>query len=93
MLHEETIEYLRKLYRKIFDEDAGNSKEFISFVQEQNPHPLRIKIEEQAQKTKNDLVYQSGFANNGGMTQPLIYKMGLLSEFDSYITSYIETYV
>ena len=42
----ELREYLEYLYKNIFKEDANNSKEFSIFVNQKNPHPLRIKLED-----------------------------------------------
>ena len=90
MFTEETIEYLRTLYKRIFNEDANNSKEFINFVQNGNPHPLRIKVEDIAQELNNNILDQCTYSNNGRVTKPIMSKISLITALDSFITDYIE---
>lgn len=46
MLVKTSVIYLKFLYRNVFNEDPDNSEEFRIFVENNNPHPLRIKVED-----------------------------------------------
>jgi hypothetical protein len=79
MFTAEELHYLRELYANIFEENADNSKEFITFANG-IPHPLRIKVEnwiEGAKKMRErDNLMRS--------------KIHAAIEFDAFITNYIE---
>lgn len=88
MIREENIDYIRYLYRKIFGEDEDNSKELITFVQNQNPHPLRIKIEEEGKKITNDILDSSN--NTTIEFNQKFDRATLIKELDTIIMNYIE---
>lgn len=76
MLSDAQIERCRQLYEIIFSEDANSSKEFITFVNEISPHPLRIKVEEYAYTHMYDVGNK--------------FQEDSLLELDTLITNYIE---
>lgn len=53
MNYKEFIEKSQNLYEKIFNEKVANSLEYAIFAQG-NPHPLRIKIEDELTKFKEN---------------------------------------
>jgi hypothetical protein len=90
MLNKPNIEYIQFLYENIFEESVNNSKEFTTFVQNENPHPLRIKVEETAEEINRKLIHQFDNNNEGVVTQLSIYKLTLVIELDTFLTNYIE---
>ena len=54
--------YIKELYEKIFIESVVNSKEFTTFV-DGNPHPLRIKIEEEIVMINDELMITTNIKN------------------------------
>lgn len=92
MISAEIENYLGDLYRNIFSEDANNSKQFIIFARNGNPHPLRIKVEDALVAMKEELVYAADFANNEMATSRIVEKISLLVELDTFVTNYIDSY-
>jgi hypothetical protein len=92
MISTEITHYLKDLYENIFGESTNNSKEFTTFVKDENPHPLRIKVEDELANLKEGLVDQDPpyFANN--FLQPLAVKISYLIELDTFITNYIDSH-
>ena len=74
------IDYLRRLYQKIFRQNAYKSKEFINFVTGK-PHLLRAKVEDALIKTV--LSYTGSWSN-------YLKRTDLLKELDVFIINYIE---
>jgi hypothetical protein len=87
MFTEEQIAHIKKLYSKIFDEDAGDSKEFTIFVNG-NPHPLRVKVE----IWLSDMDSIEVLYNLDTNTERNIFinKVIAAQELDTFITDYIE---
>jgi len=81
MLEEDNINYIKTLYRKIFDEDANNSKEFSNFVTG-NPHPLRIKVENIIYELDSDIYFNLKIIDED--------KRRYAIELDAIISSYID---
>ena len=79
MIDRNNIPYITKLYEFVFDELVGNSKEFIIFVNSNNPHPLRIKVEDYI----TDTLAEDNIKIN-------LDKLSDAYELDTFITSYIE---
>jgi len=79
------IGYIKVLYEKIFIESVVNSKEFTTFV-DGNPHPLRIRIEEEIVMINDELM----IATNIKYAHKLVVKRNLLKELDKLIMEYIE---
>ena len=77
--------YIKELYEKIFIESVVNSKEFTTFV-DGNPHPLRIKIEEEIVMINDELMVTT----NTKYANRLVVKRNLLKELDKLIMEYIE---
>jgi hypothetical protein len=88
MFNEPDVKYLKNLYENIFSESIDNSKEFINFVQG-DPHSLRIKVEETSKKIEEDIFRLCDHVN-GATINPLIHKLSLVTELDTFITNYIE---
>jgi len=87
MINEQFINYLTDLYENIFEESVTNSKEFIIFVQDKNPHPLRIKVEELIEE-RTELLYQYPY---GSIDNKILWeKIIAMHELDTLITNYIE---
>ena len=78
MFTAEELQYLGELYVNIFEENADNSKEFITFANG-IPHPLRIKVENWIADIKN---MPKG--------QEPVSKVLDAIELDTFITNYIE---
>jgi hypothetical protein len=74
------IDYLRRLYQKIFRQNAYKSKEFINFVTGR-PHLLRAKVEDALIKT---VLSYTGSWNN------YLKRIDLLKELDVFIINFIE---
>jgi len=90
MFKEETIDYIKYLYRNIFGKDADNSKEFIIFVQNGNPHPLRIQLEEILGKMNKEIIKLCDCVNNNPKITELIDKISFVTELDAIVMNYIE---
>lgn len=87
MLTAEEILYLKELYANIFEENADNSKEFITFANG-IPHPLRIKVENWLIKWHNaEKFYVFNVATEA---RALTNKVEAAHELDTFITNYIE---
>jgi hypothetical protein len=85
MLSTTEIDYLRRLYQKIFRQNAYKSKEFINFVTGK-PHLLRMKIEDTLITINRELMYthfQKRYIH-------LINRRDLLKELDVFIINFIE---
>jgi hypothetical protein len=79
MLTERVIKYLKNLYEKTFHESADESEEFIIFTVGNNPHPLRIKVEEHIIEMNQD---PSTFLDSSSVAY----------ELDAFVTTYIDVY-
>ncbi len=86
MFDKQFINYISNLYENIFDENAENSKELLTFVQNNNPHPLRIKVEEFLEQQIR-LFYSQEFNLVADLDW---YRITTIYELDSLITEYIE---
>jgi len=89
MINEQFINYLTNLYENIFEENVVNSKEFLTFVQDENLHPLRIKVEDIIIEIEQNII-RSADNSNPVITKELLDKMSLAVELDTFIMSYIE---
>jgi hypothetical protein len=91
MFNTTEIEYLRRLYQKIFRQNANKSKEFINFVAG-SPHGLRAKIDDTLININDAILYL--FSENGIVDhielRRLVNKRDLLKELDVFIINYIE---
>jgi uncharacterized membrane protein len=85
MFNTTEIEYLRRLYQKIFRQNANKSKEFINFVAGK-PHLLRSKVEDALIDTNYELIYVHTYQRQ----RTLARKRDLLKELDVFIINYIE---
>ena len=81
MFTAEELQYLGELYANIFEENANNSKEFITFANG-IPHPLRIKVE-------NWFIGATSLSIKR-VSLSLMDKMEAARELDTFITNYIE---
>lgn len=87
MLNTEEIQYLKELYAIIFEENADNSKEFITFANG-IPHPLRIKVEDWLVSNSNIDKFYNFDRNKERLA--LMDKMEAARELDLFVTNYIE---
>jgi hypothetical protein len=86
----EFINRSQNLYEKIFNEKIVDSIEYTIFAQG-NPHPLRIKVEDELAKVNEDITWLDKFAVE--QTPPLmkqIIKRNLLKELDRLVMEFIE---
>ena len=87
MLNKEKIEYIRELYRNIFNENADNSKEITIFVLG-NPHPLRIKVEDWLAHVDRSMLFDENALQGNKME--LTEKLASAHELDAFVTNFIE---
>ena len=85
MFNTTEIEYLRRLYQKIFRKNAYSSKEFVNFVMGR-PHQLRVKVEDALIDTNYKLIYIHTCKRQKSLTR----RRDLLKELDVFIINYIE---
>jgi hypothetical protein len=79
------IDDLRRLYQKIFRQNAYKSKEFINFVGGK-PHLLRAKVEDTLITVNHELMYTHFQKRH----IHLIKRRDLLKVLDVFIINYIE---
>jgi len=81
------LEYLKYLYENIFEESVDNSKEIANFVAN-NPHPLRIKVEDWL--SKNGGLIDLNFSDTQQGINAFVNKILLAYELDLLIMTQIE---
>jgi len=87
MLDKQFIDNLTNLYESIFEESVVDSKEFLIFVRGNDPHPLRIKVEDFIEE-QAELLYSQPYNSVAG--EIVWKKIVVIHELDTLITNYIE---
>jgi hypothetical protein len=90
MFTNEKITYYKYLFENIFEELADDSKEFLTFVNDENPHPLRVKIDDAILSVNDEILKQCNSANDNVRITEILGKMSLIHELDTVVMTYIE---